>query len=89
MSLRSAPLREVSALLIDLLKHDRHESVRGAAANVLGQLSDNKAVEALARVLFEDNDPANRSAAATALGRINDTHVAQYLEKALLIQMHH
>jgi hypothetical protein len=85
MDLQQASSAEVSDLLIALLGDDPHESVRGAAANVLGQLNDRLAVEPLAKALLDTNARADiRGSAATALGQIGDRQAVEALAKALL-----
>ncbi|MCP4695477.1 MAG: NACHT domain-containing protein, partial [Gammaproteobacteria bacterium] len=85
MNLCKASVAEASILLVSLLEHDPQDSVRGAAATVLGRLGDGKAVEALAKALLDASARENiRGSAATALGQIGDSKAVEALAKALL-----
>lgn len=49
---------------------DQHSEVRSAVAFALGELADERAVQALRRIAESDEDPAVRGAAVDALGKI-------------------
>ncbi len=52
-------------------------------SNALGQIGDERAVEALMTCLQSDKDPANRGAAANALGQIGDKRAVEALKACL------
>jgi HEAT repeat protein/beta-lactamase regulating signal transducer with metallopeptidase domain len=73
--------RAVPALLS--VVRDENAGVRLAAIEALGQLSDPRAIDALAEALRTDADPRVREAAASALGEIDSPRAVPALISAL------
>ena len=73
--------RAVPALLS--VVRDENVSVRLAAVEALGHLSDPRAIDALAEALRTDADPRVREAAASALGEIDSQRAVPALIAAL------
>ena len=73
--------RAVPALLS--VVRDENASVRLAAVEALGQLSDPRAIDALAEAMRNDSDPRVREAAASALGDIDSPRAVPALMAAL------
>ena len=73
--------RAVPALLS--VVRDENATVRLAAVQALGQLSDPRAIDALAEAMRTDTDPRVREAAASALGEIDSPRAVPALIAAL------
>ena len=73
--------RAVPALLS--VVGDENANVRLAAVQALGQLSDPRAIDALAEAMRNDTDPRVREAAASALGEIDSPRAVPALIAAL------
>ena len=74
--------------LINALRYKKDPYVRQAAAEALGQLSDERAVEPLL-ALLEDSRGRVRKAAVDALGEIGDTRAVQPLIASLRYTWEH
>ena len=68
--------------LIKALRHKRDFKIRWKAAEALGKIKDERAVDSLMRTLQDENEYV-RKAAAQALGEIQDRRVIEPLVRAL------
>ena len=85
MELSQNSTESICTLLKNVVLEDRHPPVRGAAANVLGQIGDRSAVKALSEVLFDSSTTDwVRGSAANALGQIGARSAVETLSKTLL-----
>jgi len=79
---RCATLGSIAIAPLLLVLQEQNNEARRAAAHVLGQIGDARAVEPLLALLV-DKDPKVRQAAVEALGQIADPRAVETLETAL------
>lgn len=72
------------APLVDVLRHDEDEELRGSAADALGRIGDKSAIQPLIEVLQDRKEWKLRWACTDALGAIRDPVAIEPLVEALI-----